>query len=246
MQSETTDNSNSNDTEINIGDAAKHCKVSEQTLKRFIQAGYLKALRNTSEGLVLIEEEVCKLLGVRLRAKEKKIIHKTAETTENSEGSQSETKTEPTLDESQEAATNTKEEAKADSSQEEVAKELPASASEQKVTSNKSLVNAIDPNELVRLQHLCDLQEKLLKKQEEDIEDLKIQRQWYQTRIEKLEQKSERDQLILLSHSQSIVKILDRQNKTSPLQKALSWIGFDTMPRTPNRADFETSGQVSE
>jgi hypothetical protein len=79
--------------------------------------------------------------------------------------------------------------------------------------------------EVSKLKHVVDLQEKLLDLREAEIKDLKEERNWLRSRVEKLEEKGDRDQLLLLSETQLIRKLVVSQQKRSPLRTALEWLG---------------------
>ncbi|MBX7138950.1 MAG: hypothetical protein K1X83_13325 [Oligoflexia bacterium] len=81
--------------------------------------------------------------------------------------------------------------------------------------------------EVKQLRTVIALQEKLLDARDGQLEDLKHERDWLKTRIEKLEQKAERDQLLLLSESQTVRKLVALQGqKKSAMRSALEWFGF--------------------
>jgi DNA-binding transcriptional MerR regulator len=96
--------------------------------------------------------------------------------------------------------------------------------------------------ELFKLQKVVEMQEQLLKMKDAQIKDLQIQlsetrgeqrneRQWLQSRIEKMEQSSEAAQLILLAKTDAVMKILAEQRK-SPLRAAMEWVGL-AKPEAP-------------
>jgi hypothetical protein len=106
-----------------------------------------------------------------------------------------------------------------------------------------NLVSTIDRSqerELQRLQNLIDIQERILDSKDSEIADLKSQRTWLQERIERLEEKSERDQILLLSETQTIRSLISYQeNRRSPVRQLLEWIGV-TKPET------ETEGATAK
>lgn len=80
---------------------------------------------------------------------------------------------------------------------------------------------------LARLEHIIDLQEKILDMREKEINDLKEQRDWLKSRIEKLEDKSTRDQLLLLSQTQTVKRLITiNEHRRSPLRLTLEWFGL--------------------
>lgn len=85
--------------------------------------------------------------------------------------------------------------------------------------------------EMSRMLHLADLQERMLDLKDAEIQDLKKQRDWLQLRVEKLEDKSDRDQLLLLTETQTIRTLLAVNQRRSPMRLALEWLGFADAPQ---------------
>lgn len=81
--------------------------------------------------------------------------------------------------------------------------------------------------ELFKLRQIAQMQEKLLDIKDREIKDLKDQRDWLKERVQKFEEKSDRDQILLLSETQTIRKLmLIQESRKSPLQMALEWLGI--------------------
>ena len=69
--------------------------------------------------------------------------------------------------------------------------------------------------------------ERILELREREIEDLKGERDWLKRRIEKLEEKSDRDQIVLLSETQMLRRmVLAGAARRSSWQLALEWLGI--------------------
>lgn len=81
-------------------------------------------------------------------------------------------------------------------------------------------------DEISRLKNVIALQEQVLKMKDSEIGDLKGQRNWLRERVEKLEDKADRDQLLLLSETQMITRMLTGKKKRSPVVLALEWLGI--------------------
>lgn len=82
-------------------------------------------------------------------------------------------------------------------------------------------------HEVLKLRNIIKLQEALLDTKDAELKDLREERQWLRTRIEKLEEKGERDQILLLSETQTIRKlIVVQEQKKSPIKQLLSWVGL--------------------
>lgn len=87
--------------------------------------------------------------------------------------------------------------------------------------------NAKTEMEIFKLQKVIELQEQLLKMKDFELTEVRKQRDWLQERIEKLETKAERDQLLLLSETRTVQKLLEiQQKRRSPIVAALEWFGI--------------------
>lgn len=96
-------------------------------------------------------------------------------------------------------------------------------------TSNEA--NVALKAELLRLRNLMQLQEKILDLKDQQIEKLSQECSWFKTRIEKAEQKGERDQLLLLSESQTVRRlVMIQESRRSPFRAALEWLGVVNPP----------------
>ena len=96
--------------------------------------------------------------------------------------------------------------------------------------------------EIGKISTINKMQEKLLEARESEIRDLKAERAWLRSRIEKLEEKSDRDQLLLLSETQVIRKLVVLQEKKSLVRAALDWLGI-TSPITAPQQTIELKAQ---
>ncbi|MEN9846782.1 MAG: hypothetical protein RIS36_1929 [Pseudomonadota bacterium] len=92
--------------------------------------------------------------------------------------------------------------------------------------------------EIQRLKSLVSLQERILDMKESEIQDLRSQRDWLKTRVEKLEEKGDRDQVLLLSETQAIRQLIGLQQKRpSAIRSLLEWLGLgnsETLPALPS------------
>lgn len=85
--------------------------------------------------------------------------------------------------------------------------------------------------ETERLRNLVALQERILDMKDSEIADLRSQRDWLRSRVERLEEKSERDQILLLSETQTIRKLVSMQDgRKTALQNILEWLGIAKQP----------------
>ena len=86
---------------------------------------------------------------------------------------------------------------------------------------------ALLEQELSRLRNLNDLQEKLLDARERELHDLREQRDWLRSRLESLEEKSKRDQVLLLAEAQTVRQLIAvNERRRSPLRATLEWFGL--------------------
>ena len=99
--------------------------------------------------------------------------------------------------------------------------------------------------EIQRLRNLVTLQERILDMKESEIQDLRSQRDWLRTRVEKLEEKGDRDQVLLLSETQAIRQLIGLQQKRpSAIRSLLEWLGLgssETMQALPSNQDILTA-----
>jgi hypothetical protein len=87
-------------------------------------------------------------------------------------------------------------------------------------------------HEVARLRNLVNLQERILDMKEGEIADLRAQRDWLQRRVEKLEEKGDRDQILLLSETQTIRRLVTMQeSKRSTMRQILDWLGLTPAPQ---------------
>jgi predicted site-specific integrase-resolvase len=98
--------------------------------------------------------------------------------------------------------------------------------------------NQVLEMERTKLQNVITLLEKMLEIRESEIDSLKRQQQWLETRVEKMEERSHREQLLLLAESETVRKLVVMQ-KRSPVRAALEWLGLaeSTEPRNHIEAD---------
>jgi predicted site-specific integrase-resolvase len=81
--------------------------------------------------------------------------------------------------------------------------------------------------EIVRLKNIIKAHETLLDARDAEVQDLKDQREWLKARVERLEEKGERDQILLLSEAQTIRKLITiHEHKKSAVKQFLNWIGL--------------------
>lgn len=96
--------------------------------------------------------------------------------------------------------------------------------------------------EIARLKNLISMQERMLDSKDDEIADLRNQRAWLRERIEKLEEKSDRDQILLLSETQTIRQLIAvQESRKTIVQHMLEWIGVSKSPEVatiPSNTDY--------
>ena len=81
--------------------------------------------------------------------------------------------------------------------------------------------------ELSKQRTISEMHERLICIREEEIRSLKDEREWLRARIEKLEEKAARDQILLLSETQTIKTLIAiQEQRRSPVRLALEWLGL--------------------
>ena len=186
--------------------ASKLAGVSPTTLARFVEAGYLRVLSDAPGLNNYSKSEICKLFAV-----------------DDCSVPNTEPVTQSSLRVSKEIVDSEEKTYDADEVIERENEPLHwAEAVESEASAEKT------EKEVTRLRNITEVQDKILEIREREIEDLRKERDWLRTRIERLEEKSERDQLLLLAETQTIRKLvnLTHQKKPSNLRLALEWFGF--------------------
>lgn len=85
-----------------------------------------------------------------------------------------------------------------------------------------------------KLERINEVNEKIIELREERISELFDEKKWLRERVEHLEDKADRDQVLLLSETQLLKQLLiQNSQKSSPIRSALEWIGL-VEPRQPN------------
>lgn len=88
-----------------------------------------------------------------------------------------------------------------------------------------------DVNSTEAFKKVLQLQEELLAQNQIRISDLTKERDWLRSRLEKMEDKSDRDQMLLMVESQKVRTLIGKGNqKSSIFQTALEWFGGKSQP----------------
>jgi hypothetical protein len=106
-------------------------------------------------------------------------------------------------------------------------------------------------DEVARLRNLLAMQERILDSKDDEIADLRSQRAWLRERIEKLEEKSDRDQILLLSETQMIRSLIAYQeSRKSTFRQFLEWAGLvrdsstTSLPQ-PQSSDYNSKSSTT-
>ena len=208
-------------------DAVKLAGVSPRTLLRFQEAGYLTVHTNAdgTRGYQRAQiEEIFSVASAPIGHECTPAVETNPDSTEDLEITE--------IDD------------KSDASQKYQAAPAGSTISEQPVfTSDEPLSDAV---ELQRLRNLLEMQERILDAKDNEISDLKNQRAWLRERIEKLEEKSDRDQILLLSETQTIRSLIAYQEERRSSSKLsvknlLAWLGLapsSDLTTIPQNNDF--------
>lgn len=211
---------------IGEDEASRIAGISTATLERFVEAGYL-VLERDNDGLKLYaKEDLERLFGITLLSGEapasaySEVVNAAPFEQERSEkvvdlrviGGGKFTQSQQTLNQT---PSNTPQ-------------------LEQPRASGGGVGIMLLEQEVTKLRNIMNLQEKLLELREGELAEAKKERDWLRGRVEKLEEKADRDQLILLSEAQTVRRLLTahiERDRKSPVRAALEWFGF--VPAAP-------------
>jgi hypothetical protein len=207
---------------ISISEACGFVGVSEETLLRFIETGYFPG-SSVAKGIDVAELEG--IFGVRIPSQ----FIKGSESQVSSEslGAPSEVVNGASADEPPTAAASStvvegSVEGRASGSRSE------ADSSGEQTSSASETESRSEPFSSVPRRSLIEMYERLVAQLETELKALKSERDWLKTRIERYEEKSSRDQLLMLAETQTIRSLIaDRSERSgSPLRSALEWLGL--------------------
>ena len=231
---------------VSESEAASLASVSVQTLRRFVEAGYLRGETDGDGVRLFSKSDVAGLFGLKSNQLERRAPvsdpsparpatvdspETTSSMTTETLAAQVEVHSEiasatELFQESPEVESPRADLSAAMSAEVLDAPEAPRATPEAAPTAPVQQ-STVDSIELLKLRTVVDLQEKILALKEQEISSLRSERDWLRTRIEKLEDKQDRDQLILLTETQMIRKLVARNEpKPSGLRLALEWLGL--------------------
>lgn len=113
--------------------------------------------------------------------------------------------------------------AKQNTSEEVSVQELASTATSQQDSNISRVLEA----EIAKFEKVNEVNELIIQLREKEIEELRQERNWLRQRVERLEEKAERDQILLLSETQLMKQLLIQQSeKRFSLKGALRWLGL--------------------
>lgn len=227
-------------------ESARICGVSVNTLNRFIETGYLK-VEHDHDGLRLFSKNQLKrVFGVgeaafaktqpmtrvsivgnaAIKVEEPKIIRREPEVALAPETSAK--IEEPTQAEEKKPHLTIVPTPPTESIA--IEPEVKTHITEERTDNSSKLKEVESRNQILemengKLQNVISLLEKMLDIRESEIDSLKRQQQWLEQRVEKMEERSHREQLLLLAESETVRKLVVLQ-KRSPVRAALEWLGL--------------------
>ena len=211
---------------ISEKEAAEIAGISLNTLLRFVEAGYLQSTSNSGESKMFSKAELQTLFGITPeREEQEKKLREKVEVSKVEKTTQSPT---PSTNTNQ---TNQSPHQNPTSS---VTKPSPIPTATIATAQNSDTDRKTErlSSEVYRLQTIIDLQERLLDQKDNEIKLLKEEGSWLKERIEKLEDKGDRDQILLMTKTQMITKLMELQDQRpkldSPFRRAISWLGGKT------------------
>lgn len=216
---------------ISEQEATRLTGMSVSTLQRFAEAGYLQIETDTDGLRLFSQDELAQIFGIRGDLKR------------NAEGVSAKPRSQTAPNAAEAAARPSTLASFVETVISEQANEpaLSMRPSDETAATEKAEPVAADPallEEVQRLRQLVKLQERILDLKEQEVKDLREQRNWLQARVEKLEDKSDRDQVLILTESQTIKTLVNMQNQQkSSVRKALEWFGFADAPQTQNQGE---------
>lgn len=200
--------------------------VSVNTLHRFAQAGYLQ-IKETGNERLFYKDEIESVFGRLVEQPLKSNSQKTRPVTQQSKSLRDRIETLRTAA----PAAGARPRRRTIQPKPTATQQINTSARQPKqkvraVPDSQAQVDVLK-RRLARLKMRISKRQHSIELKEQELQILKDQRNWLRNQIEKLEQKGERDQLLLLSETQTLAKLLQSQKKKSFL--GLSWLRKDEL-----------------
>lgn len=211
---------------INLTDAAALYGVSTSTINCFIETGYLRVKAEKPDAKFISRRDLAAVFGAPLQD---------AVSVEQMPEDAVVEKFEPEVSE---------ESYDADLNESDV--EPPQVTAQSNLSAPAADLQSQHANEieLLKLRNIIAVQEQLLKTRTEQLTDIRSERDWLKSRVERMEQASQREQLLLLAESETVRKLVSSHSR-SPVRAALEWLGF-TEPANQDRGTITVSQAANE
>ena len=217
---------------VSESEATSRSGVSPRTLARFVEAGYLHT-EVEPDGLRLYSrKELDEIFGGNYESASNS-AQSSADTAETSRENDEISTVEKTaaIEHSESAGESLKTPTTSVETQSVIAQPIRVDPFATKIESPRAPDSTVNVNhferEIARLKNIIKAHETLLDARDAEVQDLKNQREWLKTRVERLEGKGERDQILLLSEAQTIRKLITiQEHKKSAVTQFLHWIGL--------------------
>jgi hypothetical protein len=220
---------------ISENEACEIAGVSSTTLSRFVEAGYLRV--TTHQDLKFYsKKELSSVFGLPMSTgannySEQQHINNTPTAANEfaiNESAQIEAEThiEPEQEQQLDAAADIPIDNNTDDAPENTTQNL--SGNVERIIIQGEQSSQVGPSEVARLSNILKVYEKIVELREQENTELKKERDWLRNRIERFEEKSDRDQLLLLSETQTIRKLvsISQEQRPSTFRAALEWFGL--------------------
>lgn len=206
-------------------DAERVANISTATLKRFIEAGYLNVESAQDGSRLFSKRQLEELFGFKTDLNSQ--IQKQEITVQEVPAPTSESKSEF----------------------QSVADRSSESSTPESVASNSAQHSDAVPNynsEVSRLQKTIEMLDRIIEMKDQNIKDLKSQIDWFKGQIDRLEERSQRDQVLMLTENETIRNLAAVMNRKSILRQIVDWIGLDSAPVKPAAMQHRLNNKQAE
>ena len=202
---------------LSQSEASALAGVSTSTLMRFAEAGYFKVIEKNGQ-TQFSKTEIYEVFGPAITASTSKPAESTT--------SRPETEFKSTLVNTSPLSQQIEKIIEPSTFQESESLQTNEIQQPQAEAISSSAVNESNQASIDAFKNVLQLQEELLSQKESRIADLIKERDWLRNRLEKMEDKSDRDQMLLMVESQKVRTLIDKGNqKNGIIRLALDWFG---------------------
>lgn len=209
---------------ISISEACGFVGVSEETLLRFIETGYFPG-SSVAQGIDVGELEG--IFGVRIPAQFIRGSEAQMASSEAVNGASAQEATATAAVEGSVEGRVSGNRSETDRPDEQTTSTSETDSAGETVVA-REIGSSSEPFSSVPRRSLIEMYERLVSQLETELKALKSERDWLKTRIERHEEKSSRDQLLMLAETQTIKSLIAERSERSgsPLRAALEWLGL--------------------